>query len=153
MRDFATKVANRCRRGAGEYRRIAPAIRLAQEGMKVIAADLNTAAAQAWWMRSNPRWICRRPGFDITDESAYKTSSNHRQGTWGIGRAVHVAADLSSRTIGRTRMCSRCPSMCGSARSTSRSPATVMDPTCPAPPDCANARLDRQHDVERGVDG
>ena len=30
---------------------------------------------------------------------------------------------------------------------------SAWDPTCPAPPDCARRPLDRQHHVDRGVDG
>ena len=47
----------------------ATAIRLAQEGMKVIAADLNTAAAQAVVdeIKSTGGYAVAR-GFDITDE-------------------------------------------------------------------------------------
>ncbi len=81
----------------------ATAIRLAQEGTKVIAADLNTAAAQVVVdeITSAGGYAVAR-GFDITDESAYKELIEFTaRELGGLDALFNVAADLSSRTIGR----------------------------------------------------
>src|SRR5882762_9400832 len=81
----------------------ATAFRLAQEGMKVIAADLNEAAAQAVVdeIKSTGGYAVAR-GFDITDESAYKDLVEFTaRELGGLDALFNVAADLSSRTIGR----------------------------------------------------
>src|SRR5580765_8426166 len=81
----------------------ATAIRLAQEGMKVVVADLNAAAAQVVVdeIKSSGGSAIAR-GFNITDESAYKElieSTAREHG--GLDALFNVAADLSAKTIGR----------------------------------------------------
>jgi len=81
----------------------ATAIRLAQEGTKVIAADLNMAAAQVVVdeITAAGGYAVAR-GFDITDESAYKDLIEFTASELGgLDALFNVAADLSSRTIGR----------------------------------------------------
>jgi NAD(P)-dependent dehydrogenase (short-subunit alcohol dehydrogenase family) len=81
----------------------ATAIRLAQEGMKVIVADLNTAAAQVVVdeIRAAGGYAVAK-GFDITDESAYKELIEFTaREVGGLDALFNVAADLSSGTIGR----------------------------------------------------
>jgi NAD(P)-dependent dehydrogenase (short-subunit alcohol dehydrogenase family) len=81
----------------------ATAIRLAQEGMKVIVADLNAAAAQVVVdaIKSAGGYAVAR-GFDITDESAYKELIGFTaRELGGLDALFNVAADLSSGTIGR----------------------------------------------------
>jgi len=81
----------------------ATATRLAQEGMKVIVADLNPAAAQVVVdeIKSTGGYAVAR-GFDITDESAYKELIEFTaRELGGLDALFNVAADLSSRTIGR----------------------------------------------------
>lgn len=81
----------------------ATAIRLAEEGMLVVAADLNQAAAQAvvdGITAAGGTAVAR--GFDITDEQSYReliSSTVDRFG--GLHGLFNVAADLSARTIGR----------------------------------------------------
>ena len=81
----------------------ATAIRLAQEGMKVVVADLKLAAAQAVVddIKSAGGYAVAK-GFDITDESSYKSliESTARE-LGGLDALFNVAADLSSGTIGR----------------------------------------------------
>ena len=81
----------------------ASAVRLAQEGMKVVVADLKAAAAQTVVdeIKSAGGYAVPR-GFDITDESSDKlliefTSSE----LGGLDALFNVAADLSAGTIGR----------------------------------------------------
>ena len=81
----------------------ATAIRLAQEGMKVVVGDLNAAAAQlvADVIKSSGGYAIAR-GFDITDESAYKSLIEFTaRELGGLDALFNVAADLSSQTIGR----------------------------------------------------
>jgi NAD(P)-dependent dehydrogenase (short-subunit alcohol dehydrogenase family) len=81
----------------------ATAIRLAEEGMLVVAADLNEAAAQTvvdGIAASGGTAVAR--GFDITDEGSYRdlvTFTVERFG--GLHGLFNVAADLSPRNIGR----------------------------------------------------
>jgi NAD(P)-dependent dehydrogenase (short-subunit alcohol dehydrogenase family) len=81
----------------------ATAIRLAEEGMLVVAADLNQAAAQTVvdGITASGRTAVAR-GFDITDEGSYRdlvTFTVERFG--GLHGLFNVAADLSPRTVGR----------------------------------------------------
>jgi NAD(P)-dependent dehydrogenase (short-subunit alcohol dehydrogenase family) len=81
----------------------ATAIRLAQEGMKVIVADLNAAAAQVVVdeIKSAGGYALAR-GFDITNESSYKGLIEAAAAELGgLDALFNVAADLSSGTIGR----------------------------------------------------
>src|SRR5258708_19130466 len=81
----------------------ARAIRLAQEGTKVIASDLNPAAGQVVVDETTSAggYAVAR-GFDITDESAYKELIEFTaRELGGLDALFNVAADLSSRTIGR----------------------------------------------------
>jgi NAD(P)-dependent dehydrogenase (short-subunit alcohol dehydrogenase family) len=81
----------------------ATAIRLAEEGMLVVAADLNGAAAQTvvdGITASGGTAVAR--GFDITDEGSYRdlvTFTVERFG--GLHGLFNVAADLSPRNMGR----------------------------------------------------
>ncbi|MET7748204.1 SDR family NAD(P)-dependent oxidoreductase [Micromonospora sp. NPDC005367] len=81
----------------------ATAVRLAEEGMLVVAADLNEAAAQAvvdGITGSGGRAVAR--GFDIADEGSYRdlvAFAVERFG--GLHGLFNVAADLSRATIGR----------------------------------------------------
>ncbi|SCL18153.1 NAD(P)-dependent dehydrogenase, short-chain alcohol dehydrogenase family [Micromonospora rhizosphaerae] len=81
----------------------ATAVRLAEEGMLVVAADLNEAAAQAvveGITGSGGTAVAR--GFDIADEGSYRdlvTFTVERFG--GLHGLFNVAADLSPRTLGR----------------------------------------------------
>ena len=80
----------------------ATAIRLAQEGMKVVAADLNATAAQVVVdeIKSAGGYAVAR-GFDITDESAHKDLIEFAARDLRGLALFNVAADLSSGTIGR----------------------------------------------------
>ncbi|MGK5740037.1 SDR family NAD(P)-dependent oxidoreductase [Micromonospora sp. URMC 103] len=81
----------------------ASAKRLAEEGMRVVAADLNEGAAQAVVDEINAAGgtsVAR--GLDITDENSYRdlvTFTVDRFG--GLHGLFNVAADLSAATIGR----------------------------------------------------
>src|SRR5258707_15081915 len=80
----------------------ATAIRLAQEGMKVIAADLNPAAAQVVVdeIKSTGGYAVAR-GVDITDESAYEELIQFTaRELGGLEALFNVAAHLPSRTNG-----------------------------------------------------
>ncbi|MBY8880284.1 SDR family NAD(P)-dependent oxidoreductase [Actinacidiphila acidipaludis] len=81
----------------------ATAIRLAEEGMKVVAADLNESSAQAVAERitaAGGSAVAR--GFDITDERSYKDLITFTVERFdGLHGLYNVAADLSPRTLGR----------------------------------------------------
>jgi NAD(P)-dependent dehydrogenase (short-subunit alcohol dehydrogenase family) len=81
----------------------ATAIRLAEEGMLVVAADLNEAAAQTVVDEITAfGGTALARGFDITDEGSYRdlvTFTVERFG--GLHGLFNVAADLSAGTIGR----------------------------------------------------
>src|SRR5258708_35218281 len=80
----------------------AAAIRLAQEGMKVVAADLNTAAAQAVVdeIKSAGGHAVAR-GFDVTGESAYKALIEFpAKELGGFDALFNVAPALSWVAIG-----------------------------------------------------
>ncbi|MER7439461.1 SDR family NAD(P)-dependent oxidoreductase [Micromonospora avicenniae] len=81
----------------------ATAVRLAEEGMLVVAADLNEAAAQTvvdGITGSGGRAVAR--GFDISDEGSYRDLVNFAVERFGgLHGLFNVAADLSARTIGR----------------------------------------------------
>ena len=81
----------------------ATAIRLAQEGAKVIAADLNQAAAQAVVDEiKSARGYAVAKRFDITDEASYQELIRFAvQEFGGLDGLFNVAADLSARAIGR----------------------------------------------------
>jgi NAD(P)-dependent dehydrogenase (short-subunit alcohol dehydrogenase family) len=81
----------------------ATAVRLAQEGMKVIAADLNEAAAQAVVdeITSAGGYAVAR-GFDITEEASFKELVDFTAREFGgLDGLFNVAADLSAGAIGR----------------------------------------------------
>ena len=81
----------------------ATAFRLAMEGMKVIAADLNEAAAQAIVdeITSAGGFAVARK-FDITEEASYKELVDFTAKEFGgLDSLFNVAADLSAGTIGR----------------------------------------------------
>jgi NAD(P)-dependent dehydrogenase (short-subunit alcohol dehydrogenase family) len=81
----------------------ATAIRLAQEGMRVVAADLNEAAAQAVVdeIRAGGGAAVAR-GFDITDEASYRGLIEFAVAEHGgLHGLFNVAADLSAQTMGR----------------------------------------------------
>jgi NAD(P)-dependent dehydrogenase (short-subunit alcohol dehydrogenase family) len=81
----------------------ATAFRLAQEGMKVIAADLNEAAAQAIVdeIKSAGGYAVGR-GFDITEEASYQELVDFTAKEFGgLDGLFNVAADLSAATLGR----------------------------------------------------
>ncbi|SIN41138.1 SDR family NAD(P)-dependent oxidoreductase [Micromonospora cremea] len=81
----------------------ATAIRLAEEGMLVVAADLNQAAAQTVVDDITAAGgTAVAQGFDITNEESYRdliTFTVDRFG--GLYGLFNVAADLSPRNIGR----------------------------------------------------
>lgn len=81
----------------------ATAIRLAEEGAAVVAADLNEAAARsvADEIRAlGGRAVAR--GLDITDEASYKNLVDFTVKEFGrLDGLFNVAADLSANTIGR----------------------------------------------------
>lgn len=81
----------------------ATALRLAQEGMKVVAADLNEAAAQVVVDEiKSARGYAVAKGFDITEEASYKEFIDFTAKEFGgIDGLFNVAADLSARTIGK----------------------------------------------------
>ena len=81
----------------------ATAIRLAQEGAKVIAADLNQATAQVVVDEiKSARGYAVAKGFDITDEASYQELIRFAvQEFGGLDGLFNVAADLSARAIGR----------------------------------------------------
>jgi len=81
----------------------ATALRLAEEGMKVVAADLNEAAAQTVVdeIKSAGGYAVAN-GFDITDEASYKELIDFTAKEFGgIDGLFNVAADLSAQTIGK----------------------------------------------------
>ncbi|MEV6374643.1 SDR family NAD(P)-dependent oxidoreductase [Micromonospora musae] len=81
----------------------ATAIRLAEEGMLVVAADLNEAAAQAvvdGINGSGGQAVAR--GFDISDEDSYRGLIEFAVERFGgLHGLFNVAADLSPRTLAR----------------------------------------------------
>lgn len=81
----------------------ATAIRLAEEGMKVVAADLNEAAAQATADQiRGAGGTATAQAFDITDEASYKALIDAAISEHGALHGLfNVAADLSAQTIGR----------------------------------------------------
>src|SRR6267143_5139348 len=104
----------------------ATAIRLAEEGAVVVAADLNEAAAKsvADEIRAvGGRAAARR--LDITDEASYKDVIDFTVKNFGrLDGLFNVAADLSADTLARGSDVGPSQSKCGGTRSTSRSPAT-----------------------------
>src|SRR5882672_7555662 len=81
----------------------ATAIRLAQEGMKVVVADLNASAAQAVADEINSAggYAVAR-GCDISNESSYQGLIEFTATELGgLDGLFNVAADLSSKTIDR----------------------------------------------------
>src|SRR5258706_999647 len=77
----------------------ATALRLAQEGMKVITADLNEAAARAVvdQITSAGGYAVAR-AFDITDEASYKQLIDFAAKDFGgLDALFNVAADLSAK--------------------------------------------------------
>ena len=81
----------------------ATAVRLAQEGMKVTAADLNEAAARAVadQIKSAGGHAVARV-FNIADEASYKKLIDFTAEEFGgLDALSNVAADLSAKTIGR----------------------------------------------------
>jgi NAD(P)-dependent dehydrogenase (short-subunit alcohol dehydrogenase family) len=81
----------------------ATAIRLAEEGMKVVAADLNEAAATtiADQIRDFGGTATAK-AFDITDEASYKELIDAAISEHGaLDGLFSVAADLSPRNMGR----------------------------------------------------
>ncbi|MEK6324958.1 MAG: SDR family NAD(P)-dependent oxidoreductase [Acidobacteriota bacterium] len=81
----------------------ATALRLAQEGMKVTAADLNEAAAQAIVdeIKSAGGYAVAR-GFDISEEASYEELVDFTVREFGwLDGLFNVAADLSASTIGQ----------------------------------------------------
>jgi NAD(P)-dependent dehydrogenase (short-subunit alcohol dehydrogenase family) len=81
----------------------ATAVRLAQEGAKVIVADLDEAATQAVVDEiKSARGYAVAKGFDITDEASYQELVGFAvQEFGGLDGWFNVAADLSARAIGR----------------------------------------------------
>src|ERR1700740_911755 len=81
----------------------ATAIRLAQEGTKVVVADLNAAAAQVVVDEIKSAGGCAiARGFDIPNESSSKGLIEAAAAELGgLDALFNVAADLSPRTIGR----------------------------------------------------
>lgn len=81
----------------------ATAFSLAPEGMKVIAADLNEAAAQAVVDEiKSARGYAVVRGFDITEEASYQELVDFTAREFGgLDGLFNVAADLSARTLGR----------------------------------------------------
>jgi NAD(P)-dependent dehydrogenase (short-subunit alcohol dehydrogenase family) len=81
----------------------ATAIRLAEEGAIVVAADLNQAAAQTvvdQIVAAGGTAVAR--GFDITDEASFKGLVDFTVVEYGrLDGLFNVAADLSAATIGQ----------------------------------------------------
>ena len=81
----------------------ATALRLAQEGMRVIAADFNEAAAQAVAdeiKSAGGSAVARK--FDISDEASYRELVDFTAKEFGgLDSLFNVAADLSAGTLGR----------------------------------------------------
>ena len=81
----------------------ATAVRLAEEGPAVVAADLNEAAARS--VVDNIRALGGRAmarSFDITDEASYKELVDFTVKEFGrLDGLFNVAADLSAGTMGR----------------------------------------------------
>ena len=81
----------------------ATAVRLAQEGAIVVAADLNEAAARSvadQIQASGGKAIAR--AFDITDEASYRDLVDVTLKEFGrLDGLFNVAADLSAGTVGR----------------------------------------------------
>lgn len=81
----------------------ATAIRLAEEGMAVVAADLNEAAARAVVdeIRVSGGAAAAR-SFDITDEASFKDLVDFAVSEFGgLDGLFNVAVDLSAETVGR----------------------------------------------------
>ena len=114
----------------------ATAIRLAEEGASVVAADLNESAARAVVDEIHAlgdKAIAR--SFDITDEASYKELVDDTVKEFGrLDGLFNVAADLSPATLVKTRTCSRCRLRCGGTPSMSPSAATstASDTRCPS---------------------
>ncbi|GIF66302.1 putative short-chain type dehydrogenase/reductase y4lA [Asanoa ishikariensis] len=81
----------------------ATAVRLAEEGMTVVAADLSAAAAEAVAeeIRAAGGKAVGR-GFDITDEESYRDLIESTTRAYGrLDGLLNVAADLSAESFGR----------------------------------------------------
>ncbi|GGN64383.1 oxidoreductase [Streptomyces albiflavescens] len=102
MRGLQDKVAIVAGAAAGNIGG-ATAIRLAEEGMRVVAADLNEANAKAvadTITAAGGTAVAK--AFDITDESSYKELISFTVERFGgLHGLYNVAADLSPRTLGR----------------------------------------------------
>ncbi|MFC4019088.1 SDR family NAD(P)-dependent oxidoreductase [Micromonospora sp. GCM10011542] len=81
----------------------ATAVRLAEEGMLVVAADLNQAAAQTVVDDITAAGgTAEARGFDITSEDSFRDLINFAVDRFGALHGLfNVAADLSPRNIGR----------------------------------------------------
>lgn len=81
----------------------ATALRLAEEGAKVVVADLNEAAAQAVATEINTAGgTAAARGFDISDEASFHDLIDFAVTEFGaLNGLFNVAADLSANTIGR----------------------------------------------------
>ncbi|PIB12009.1 MULTISPECIES: SDR family NAD(P)-dependent oxidoreductase [Streptomyces] len=81
----------------------ATAVRLAEEGMLVVAADLNPAAAQAVADEITAfDGTAVAHGVDISDEDSYTELIDFTVERFGgVHGLFNVAADLSPQTIGR----------------------------------------------------
>jgi NAD(P)-dependent dehydrogenase (short-subunit alcohol dehydrogenase family) len=80
----------------------ATAFRLAQEGMKVIVADLNEAAEQSVVDEiESARGYAAARGFDITEEASYQGLVDFTVKKFGwLDGLFNVAANLSAKTLG-----------------------------------------------------
>jgi NAD(P)-dependent dehydrogenase (short-subunit alcohol dehydrogenase family) len=94
MRGLAEKVAIVAGAAPGNIGG-ATALRLAQEGMKVTAADLNEAAAQAVadQIRSAGGVVVSR-GFDICSEDSYKERIESSMKEFGLDALLNIAASF-----------------------------------------------------------
>jgi NAD(P)-dependent dehydrogenase (short-subunit alcohol dehydrogenase family) len=97
----------------------ATAVRLAEEGTSVVAADLDEAAARAVVddiQAAGGRAMA--PSFDITDEASYHGLVEDTANEFGrLDGLFNVAADLSPGTLAQD-MCCRSRLRCGATPST-----------------------------------
>ena len=133
----------------------ATAIRLAEEGTSVVAADLNESAARAVADEIEAlggKAIAR--SFDITDEASYKELVDVTVKEFGrLDGLFNVAADLSPATLSQDTDVLSVRLRCGGTPSTSPHRLHVRHPPRAADHDRPGRRRHRQHDVDQGVDG
>ena len=132
------------------------AIRLAEEGMSVVVADLDEAASKSVVdeIAAFGGKAASRP-FDITDETSYAELVDFTVKEFGGPDGLfNVAADLSASGVGRDSDVISVPlDVWRHTIDVTLTGLHVRHQACPPHHDRARQWVDRQHDVQRPVDG